>query len=45
MKFRKSCQKAAMKAERKAAGTTTQKKAKKVSMASKKASTGIKKAA
>lgn len=45
MKFRKRCQKAAMKAERKAAGTTTQKKAKKVSMASKKASTGIKKAA
>lgn len=53
MKFRKRCnmaalskaQKAALKAERKAAGTTTQKKAKKVSMASKKASTGIKKAA
>lgn len=53
MKFRKRCniaalskaKKAALKAERKAAGTTTQKKAKKVSMASKKASTGIKKAA
>ncbi|MEE3413741.1 MAG: hypothetical protein VZR53_00030 [Prevotella sp.] len=45
MKFHKRCQKAAVKAERKAAGTTTQKKAKNVSMTSKKASTGIKKAA
>lgn len=53
MKFRKRCnvaalskaQKAALKAERKGTGTTTQKKAKKVSMASKKASMGIKKAA